>query len=231
MHRRGQQQIFTARRDLEEGRKEQLAEKIRQFGNQSQGVGALIEAKTRQLALIGQEIRAMTTLSEKGLARASQLLGLQRREADLLGQIAEHRSELARIQNAIRDAELETLQGERQVKEDVVSELREVTVAIGEIRQQIAATRKQLERVYLRAPNSGRIHEMQVTTIGGVVRPGETLLQIVPVGEGWRFAPGSAPARSIRSIRASPRCCAFPRSTSAERRNCRAWLPTFPRHR
>lgn len=210
VHRRGQQEIFIARRDLEAGRKEQLAEKIRQFGNQSQGVGALIAAKTRQLALIGQEIRAMTTLSEKGLARASQLLGLQRREADLLGQIAEHRSELARIQNAIRDAELETLQDERQIKEDVVSELREVTVAIGEIRQQIAATRKQLERVYLRAPNSGRIHEMQVTTIGGVVRPGETLLQIVPVGEGVAFRTRISPGSVDQVYPGQPATLRFP---------------------
>jgi len=187
LHRQGQQEIFTARRELERGRKEQLTEKIRQFENQSRGVDGLIEAKNRQLALIDQEITAMTTLSEKGLARASQLMGLQRSQADLLGQIAEHTSELARIQNSIRDTELEMLQGERQIKEQVVTELREVTTSIQELRQQIATTRKQLDRVHVRAPNSGRIHEMQVTTIGGVVRPGGTLLQIVPLDEGVGF--------------------------------------------
>lgn len=194
VHRRGQQEIFTARRDLEEGRKEQLAEKIRQFANQSGGVDGLIDAKNRQLTLIDQEIQAMTILSEKGLARASQLMGLQRSQADLLGQIAEHRSELARIQNSIRDAELEKLQGERQIKEEVVTELRQVTTSIEELRQQLTTTQKQLERVHVRAPNSGRIHEMQITTIGGVVRPGETLLQIVPLDEGVGFRTRISPS-------------------------------------
>ncbi|KIC41425.1 hypothetical protein RA27_09140 [Ruegeria sp. ANG-R] len=185
VHQAGQQQIFQARIDLENGRKEQLAEKVRQFENQTIGVNGLIEAKERQLSYINEEIEAQTTLTDKGLARASQLRSLQRNEADLLGQIAEHKSELARIQNSIRDTELELLQGQRQTKEEVVTQLRETTTSIQELRQQILTTRKQLDRVDIRAPNSGRIHEMQFSTIGGVVPPGGLILQIVPLNEGF----------------------------------------------
>ncbi len=187
LHRAGQTQIFTARRELEVGRKQQLSEKIVQFENQTRGVEALIDAKEQQLVLVETELASVKSLTEKGLARASQLLGLQRNQADLLGQVAEHGSELARIQNSIRDTEIEMLQGERQTKEQVVTELRETVTGIHELRQQIASTQKQLERVTIRAPNAGRIHEMQVTTIGGVLPPGGTLLQIVPMDEGMVF--------------------------------------------
>ncbi|SDX86202.1 HlyD family secretion protein [Ruegeria halocynthiae] len=139
----------------------------------------------RQLTYINEEIAAQTILTNKGLAPANQLRSLQRNEADLLGQIAEHRSELARIQNSIRDTELELLQGQRQTKEEVVTQLRETITSIQELRQQILTTSKQLDRVDIRAPNSGRIHEMQFSTIGGVVSPGGLILQIVPLNEGY----------------------------------------------
>ena len=109
LHRSGQSEIFFARRELEAGRVLRLTEKIAQFGNQIKGVEALIEAKEKQIAFIAEEIDAVQQLTEKGLARASQGRALQRSEAELLGQVAEHRSELARIYNSIRDAEIERL--------------------------------------------------------------------------------------------------------------------------
>lgn len=187
VHTEGQAEIFAARRDLERGREEQLGEKIRQFQNQTDGVKALIDAKELQLAYLEEELVAQRQLYEKGLSKASQLLSLQRAQADLLGQIAEHRSELARIQNSVRDTELEILQGKRQMKEDAVTQLREVTTQIEELRQQIISTGKQLKRINIRAPSRGRVHEMQITTLGGVVSPGATILQVIPSDQGLRF--------------------------------------------
>lgn len=194
LHRAGQNEIFLARRELEFGRREQLAEKIRQFENQTTGVEALIAAKDQQIDLLKPEVEAMTKLAASGLARAPQLSALKRNQADLLGQIAEHRSELARIQNSIRDTELEVLQGQRQTKEEVVTELRKVTTSTHELRQQILSTERQLDRISIKAPSSGRVHEMQVTTLGGVVAPGATILQIIPNDQGVTFQTRVDPA-------------------------------------
>ncbi|WP_299030936.1 HlyD family type I secretion periplasmic adaptor subunit [uncultured Sulfitobacter sp.] len=194
LHRAGQTEIFEARKALEAGRKERLAEKADQYQNQIAGVDALIEAKKQQMVYIGEEIAAVQDLTDKGLARASQLRGLQRSEAELLGQIAEHQSELARIQNSIRDTEIELLQGRREITEEVVTQLRETVTQIEELRQQILSTSAQLERVGIRAPSTGRIHEMQFTTLGGVVPPGGTILQIVPRDEGFSFQTQVDPA-------------------------------------
>lgn len=210
LHQSGQREVFLARQELEAGRKEQLTEKIRQFENQTTGVNALIEAKRQQLALVDDELTALKTLTEKGLARASQLLALQRSQADLLGQIAEHQSELARIQNSIRDTELEMLQGQRQTKEEVVTQLREITTTIQELRQQIQTTQKQLDRVAIRAPSSGRIHELQYTTIGGVIPPGGTILMIVPLDEGFGLRTRIDPASIDQVYPGQPAKVRFP---------------------
>ncbi|MFD0860147.1 HlyD family type I secretion periplasmic adaptor subunit [Roseovarius aquimarinus] len=178
--RSGEEEIHASRRELQDGRREQLEEKILQFDNQTEGVTALVASKREQLRLMEAEITTMQTLLDRGLARENQLLGLLRGQADMLGQIAEHSSELARIENSIRDTELEILQSDRQFREGVVTELRDATTQIQELSQQIISTRKQLERVEIRAPDAGRIHELQFSTIAGVVSPGAVILQIIP---------------------------------------------------
>ena len=185
--RQGQTQVFQARAELQDGKVEQLEEKIVQFNNQITGVKGVLSAKERQLELIDEELTATKSLRDKGLTAASQLLAIQRSKADFDGQISEHHSELARIENSIQDARIEILQGKRQFKEQVIEELREVNTQVGELTQQILSTQKQLERIEVRAPVSGVIHELQLTTIGGVVPPGGTMLQIVPQATALTF--------------------------------------------
>ncbi len=185
--RRGQTAIFTSRRDVHLGRREQLEEKIRQFNNQITGINALVNAKKDQLTSLESELEGMIELSERGHIRKSQVLSMQRSRSDLIGQLGEHEAELARIANSIRDTELEILLAERQVREEAVTELRETNTSIEEMVQQILSTEKQLERVEIRSPVDGIIHEMQVVTIGGVVAPGAVLLQVIPSGSGIVF--------------------------------------------
>jgi HlyD family secretion protein len=186
-HYIGQTEVLKARREVLNGRKEQLAERILQFGNQISGVEALITAKEEQLAFIAKELENVRSLNSQGLARESEMLSLQRNQSALLGEIAEYRSELARIHNSIRDTELEVLQADREFKEQVVTELRETTAQREELVLQIVTVQKQLERIDILAPTDGIVHQMQVSTEGGVLAPEATIAQIVPLSEGVEF--------------------------------------------
>ena len=183
----GEREIFRSRQELQDGRKLQLEEKLLQFDNQTTGVNGLMASKQEQLGLMEQEISAAQTLLDRGLSRESQVIALLRSQADMIGQIAEHTSELARIENSIRDTELEVLQIERQFREEVVTEFRDLSTSIQELSQQLISTQKQLDRVEIRAPDAGRIHELQFSTIAGVIAPGATILQIIPENEELSF--------------------------------------------
>lgn len=185
--RAAQLEIASARHAMQEGRAEQLEERIHQFGNQITGVDGLIASKQEQLSFVEQELETARSLNERGLVVDSQVLSLQRSRSDLLGQLAEHISERARIENSIRDAELEILQLSRQFHEQVVSELSEVDKSVQELIQQLISTDRQLERTQVRAPKEGIVHELQTFTIGGVVPPGATIVQIVPTLEALSF--------------------------------------------
>lgn len=188
-----QKDIFQARREVMEGRKEQLREKIAQFGNQVLGVEGLIKAKKEQLAFLEKELADVSALHDEGLAREGKVLELRRSRSQILGEISGHESEMARIHNSIRDTELEILQSDRQFNEQVVTDLRENTMKAEELVLQIVTARKQLERIEIRSPVDGVVHELQVFNTGSVVPPGETIMQIIPVSEGLDFEVRVAP--------------------------------------
>jgi len=198
-HNKGQRQIMAARAEVLRGKSDQLREKVLQFGNQITGMEGLIASKRDQLGYTERELANMRKLSEQGLARESQVLELERGRADLLGQLASHQADLAGISNSVRDTELEILQTAREFREQVVTELREVSADADELILQIVTTQKQLDRVEMRAPVAGVVHELQVSTVGGVVAPGATVLEIVPLSEGLAFELRLDP-RSIDSV-------------------------------
>lgn len=180
-----QQQVdlMDARRSTREGQFAQLDEKIQQFENQIAGVDGLILEKTNQIDFFAEDIKAMMTLVKKQLAASSQLRSLERAQSDMRGQIAEHNAEIARVKNSISETKISKLQVEREFREKVVSEVEQLEIKIDELRQQIQATEKQISRVVIKAPISGIIHELNIFTIGGVVQPGQVLMQIIPASD------------------------------------------------
>jgi HlyD family secretion protein len=186
-HHEGQRQIMAARAEVLRGKSDQLREKIKQLGNQRTGLTGLITATAEQLTSMDAELANMRRLSARGLIRGSDLMAAERNRADFLGQLASLRSDLAGLDNQERDTELEMLQTGRAFREEVVTELREVSAETDELLLQIVTTQKQLDRVEMRAPAAGVVHEMKVTGAGGVVAAGATVLQIVPLDEGLEF--------------------------------------------
>lgn len=107
------------------------------------------------------------------------MIALERAKSDMRGQIAEHRAEIARVENSISETKITKLQLNREFKEKVIAEIEEIQTKIEELAQQLVATRKQLSRIDIKAPVSGIIHELSLHTIGGVVQPGQVLMQII----------------------------------------------------
>lgn len=196
----GQREVFAARQAVQTGRREQLGERLKQFDNQIAGTEAAIRSLSEQIALTDRELATSNQLLERGLMRESQVLELQRSRAALEGQLAGNRAEAARLHNAARDAELEVVQAERQFQEEVANDLRTVTAEAEQLVLQLVNTLADLDRVTIRAPSEGIVHELAVTTVGGVVTPGQTILQIVPLDQGLDFEMRLDP-RAIDQVR------------------------------
>ncbi|MEZ9527132.1 HlyD family type I secretion periplasmic adaptor subunit [Enterovibrio norvegicus] len=177
---KGQRDLFHARKELNEGKNSRIREKINQFQHQIRGVSGKISALLQQESLIKQEVTSLSILEDKGLIAENQLLNVKRGLAEVHGDLAERRAEISRIRNSINDAEIELLQEDRMRTEEIVSSLKEANSTIHELTQQIISTKNKLKRIEIVSPIDGYVHELAISTIGGVIKPGETMLQIVP---------------------------------------------------
>lgn len=189
----GQQKLFDVRKTTRMGQISQLKKKISQYDNQKFGAKALKNSKKVQINLLEEELRGVRILKSKGLAPTTKLLALERQKEELVGLSAQHDGELSRISNLIGETEIQILQIEREFQQRVLTELREIDQEVNSITQQLHSTAEKLHRVEVRSPVSGIVHELSVSTIGGVVLPGKPILQVIPQNEDYEIVANFEP--------------------------------------
>jgi HlyD family secretion protein/epimerase transport system membrane fusion protein len=178
-----QRAMFDARAKALADRKAILGRRIQQLREEIAGLEAQIRADGRQIALIDEEISGVAELYRKGLERKSRLLALERARADLEGNRAERRARIARAEQAIGETELQVIAQDTAMLEAINEEASAVQAELAEVEQRLAASRDVLERTLITAPTAGTVVELRFRTEGGVIRPGEPVLEIVPRDE------------------------------------------------
>ncbi len=171
---------FDARRANLESREAILEQRIAQLKEQVIGTERQIRSVREQQRLINLEIRDVSALLQKGLARRPRLLALQREKADLLGNEGEMLARIARFKEAVGETELQILNNRNEQLAEVDSELTETQSRRIEVEQQIKESLDRLSRTAIVAPVSGTVLDVRFKTTGGVIRPGEEVLDIVP---------------------------------------------------
>jgi HlyD family secretion protein len=179
----GQQRLLQTQNAAIQGRLNQLEERIDQYEDEIRGLVAQQAAKDAQSAFISEELSDIESLIERGLVPKSRVLSLQRERARLGGESGQLTSEMAQISGRISETRLQAIQITDDFRARALDELREAEAQLSEYRERRNAVFARLQRTDLLAPRSGRVHELQVTTIGAVLAPGETVMQIVPEGE------------------------------------------------
>jgi HlyD family type I secretion membrane fusion protein len=178
-----QKALFDARRASHQGELSVLRQRMEQVQAEMSGQEVELKSRTRQLALASKELGDIEPLFAKGFANQQRLGGLQREQARLEGDVGRITASLARSRGAIAEAELKIAQSEKELTQNVVDELRKVQAQLSEVEEQAKTLTDKLERIVIRAPESGRVHALAVHTEGGVIQPGTALMTIVPDGE------------------------------------------------
>lgn len=176
----GEGKLFEARRATRKGQSAQLREQIDQLRREIDGLAAQTFAKDDALTLVQKQVVSFTTLFAQNLTTGDKLTALQRDAAELQGQRGELVATIARARGRISEIELQVLQLDKDFQTSVLNELRDAEARIAELREKATAAEDQLRRVEIRAPQAGTVHELAIHTVGGVIAPGETLMQIVP---------------------------------------------------
>jgi HlyD family secretion protein len=124
-----------------------------------------ITSINRQDQLLEDELTGVRSLADRGLMPLTRVRALERAQAELDGRRAELRAAIA------------------GALEDRAEELRDIEARLATLLPQLAGARAELENTLMRAPVDGVIVGLHANTVGGVIRPGEPVMDIVPEGQ------------------------------------------------
>jgi HlyD family secretion protein len=172
--------LFNARRMAREGQKTQLGERVVQTEKELQGTTLQLRATSEQHAIAFEERQALEPLRLLGLVVKPRLTALDREISRNDGIIGDAKSRIEQGQAKIRETKSQIEQVDRDRMAEANKEMREAEAKLVELTERRKAAEDQLQRVDIRSPASGVVHEMNVHTVGGVVNPGEPLMLIVP---------------------------------------------------
>jgi HlyD family type I secretion membrane fusion protein len=153
-----------------------------QLDREADGYRSQAAAAREQRRLLDEELRGLREVAEKGYVSRNRIRALQRARAELTGQQGSYQATIARSREARSEATLRAVELDRARQDSVAAELREVDLALRDVYPRLTAARDQLDRTAIRAPEAGRVVGLSVFTVGGVVAPGQTLMDIVPRG-------------------------------------------------
>lgn len=177
-----QRSEMRARSGADSAQRSVLGQRAGQLVQQQGGYVKQRDALKRQQELIQQELDGLMSVAAKGYASMNRVRQLQRAQADLQGQEAQMTAEFARAGEGIGETRMQSLSVGRSRLESIEGDLKETQAKLSETLPKLVATREQLERSQVRAPATGQVVGLTVFTVGGVVRAGETLMDVVPDG-------------------------------------------------
>jgi HlyD family secretion protein len=172
--------LFELRRLARNGQKAQLKERGAQLRDEIRGYTGQVEAKHKEVDFVHQELEGVRQLWQKKLVPITRLTALERDTARLEGERSQLTGLIAQAKGKISEIELQTIQIDQDLRTEVGKDLIEARSKISELSERKIAAADQLNRIDIRAPQNGRVHQLAVHTIGGVISPGEPIMLIVP---------------------------------------------------
>ncbi|WP_068315372.1 HlyD family type I secretion periplasmic adaptor subunit [Polycladidibacter hongkongensis] len=144
---------------------------------------AQIRGMEEQLSFVAKELLAKKMLVQRGLSRKPEMFALERKRAELSSEISALDSTIARAGQKIEEIKLAKISLRSEALEEITEELTKVNSEIAQLEEALTATNDVLSRTLISSPIDGRVLKLNNKTIGGVVRPGEPIMTIVPANE------------------------------------------------
>lgn len=176
----GQKRLFVARLETQNAQIDQLGQRLDQIDSQGEGIAAQMAAINDQIALLTPEIADQQTLLDKGLTQSARIMDLKREVARLDGNRGEMQSNLAQAEGKATETKLQILQIKSARREEANAQLRDMGDKTLELAERRRALTQQVNRLEIRAPVSGIVLGLAVTTPQSVIRPADPILYIIP---------------------------------------------------
>jgi epimerase transport system membrane fusion protein len=181
--RAGEAQIFNARKKSYQGEILVLNQRVSQLVSKIKGLQGQRASKQELIKSYGEEVSDLKELLAEGFTNKLRLLDSERNHATNTGEVAALNAEIASSEIEIGEAKLQILQLQKKFQEEVAAKYGELQSELYGVDQRLVATNDKVSRVEIKSPSDGRVLGLSVHNVGGVIQPGEPILDIVPQKE------------------------------------------------
>ena len=175
-----QKDMLLANQSAHQGHVLVLKQRIAQLAEQIKGTQAQLKSVKHQQQLIKKELKSIRYLFDQKLVERSRLLSVERESATLQGLAGEHQATIAMLEQKTGEAQLDILALGVNKNKEVLVQLRDVREALSNAIEKETASYDVWARTQIKAPQAGLVVGLNIHTMGGVIKPGEAVMDILP---------------------------------------------------
>jgi HlyD family secretion protein len=150
-----------------------------------------LAGRDRQRAALSDQLTSYVTqmnnvkpVLEKGFYPRNKYLEMDRERARVEGDLGQAQADVSRLGQTIEQTGLQIDQAQQKYQNEISQQLDATRAKLSDVREKLLIAEDVLRRIDVRAERDGIVMNMKIHTVGAVVRPGDTLAEIVPIGEG-----------------------------------------------
>ena len=178
-----QQRLFSARRRQLQAQISVLKSQAQQRKQEVAEMGSRLRQLEQSLSLAREELAITSPLVQKGVMPRIELIRIERQVADLEGEIRTIRTAIPRLQSAQLEANQRVEEMRLTAQTEASNELNSTRAELKSISQSLFAGEDRVTRTAVTSPVRGTVKDMKITTVGGVIQPGEDIMEIVPLDD------------------------------------------------
>ena len=179
----GEQALRSVRESAVRSKVASLNASADQARREAAEAAATIQSLQGSLGLAQKQVAMLEPLAAKHIVPETDLMDKRREVIDLQGRIAGAREQQGRAMAAVREAQAQASQAGFEFRQSALDERSQINAKIAVNEQSLRGAQNKQNRTEIRSPVDGVVNDVQVTTIGGYVTPGQKIMEVVPLGE------------------------------------------------
>jgi protease secretion system membrane fusion protein len=182
-HMASQEQVFATRRLALRADLQAIEESIRGQEAAIQAYTGMLESRGAQRKLVQEQLGNISGLVKEGYAPRNQQLDLERQVAEVTTAMTDLQGNIARARQTMAELRQRALSRQQDYRKETDSQLADVGREVQSDEGKVKALRDDLDRTVIKSPATGQVVGLVFQTVGGVVPPGQKLMDIVPEKE------------------------------------------------
>lgn len=178
-----EEKLFTARRAALRAEQSSLDESIQGYEAAIRGNEGMLASRKQQQEFYQDELKGLRELAAEGYVPRKDLLAMERMAMENLGSISDLQGVIERSRRMVTETKLRKQQRQQEYNKEIEAQLSEVRGQAQAEGEKYAAVSDELARTVIRAPADGQVIGFEAQTVGGVISPGQRLMDIVPQNE------------------------------------------------